>query len=173
MLEHLDQARLVERRIGVGRTREARDAARDRCRHLRFERGLVLEARLAQSRGKVDESRCDDETARVDDTRRVPSRRPRIDTCNDAIGQVKRTFAIDAARRVDDAAVGDFELHAALAIMLITAMRTAIPNVTCGRMTARSPSATGESISTPRFIGPGCITIASGFASASLSCVRP
>ena len=30
-----------------------------------------------------------------------------------------------------------------------------------------------ESISTPRFIGPGCITIASGLASASFSGVRP
>jgi hypothetical protein len=59
------------------------------------------------------------------------------------------------------------------ATMLITAILTAMPNVTCGRITARSPSATGESISTPRFIGPGCITIASGLASASFSCVRP
>ena len=53
--------------------------------------------------------------------------------------------------------------------MLITAIRTAMPKVTCGRITECLPSATAESISTPRFIGPGCITIASGFASASLS----
>ena len=32
-----------------------------------------------------------------------------------------------------------------------------MPNVTCGRITERSPSATAESISTPRFIGPGCM----------------
>ena len=57
--------------------------------------------------------------------------------------------------------------------MLITAIRTAMPNVTCGRITERAPSATAESISTPRFIGPGCMTIASGFASASFSGVRP
>ena len=55
----------------------------------------------------------------------------------------------------------------------ITAMRTAMPNVTCGRITLCGPSATGESISTPRFIGPGCITIASGLASASFSALRP
>ncbi len=33
--------------------------------------------------------------------------------------------------------------------------------------------ATLESISTPRFIGPGCITMASALASASRSCVKP
>jgi hypothetical protein len=57
--------------------------------------------------------------------------------------------------------------------MLITAMRTAMPKVTCGRITECLPSATPESISTPRFIGPGCMTMASGFASASFSGVRP
>ncbi len=38
-------------------------------------------------------------------------------------------------------------------MMLITAMRTAMPKVTCGRMTLWLPSATDESISTPRLIG--------------------
>jgi hypothetical protein len=52
--------------------------------------------------------------------------------------------------------------------MLITAIRTAMPNVTCGRITLRSPSATADSISTPRFIGPGCMTIASGFGQRQL-----
>ena len=54
-----------------------------------------------------------------------------------------------------------------------TAMRTATPFCTCWRITDCAPSATAESISTPRFIGPGCITIASGRASASFSAVRP
>ena len=45
-----------------------------------------------------------------------------------------------------------------------TAMRTATPISTCSRMTDCAPSATIESISTPRFIGPGCITSASGLA---------
>ena len=57
--------------------------------------------------------------------------------------------------------------------MLMTAMRTAMPKVTCGKITDCLPSATLESISTPRFIGPGCNTMASGLASASLSSVRP
>src|SRR5262249_59133965 len=45
-----------------------------------------------------------------------------------------------------------------------TAMRTATPISTCWRMSDWEPSATPVSISTPRFIGPGCITSASGFA---------
>ena len=53
------------------------------------------------------------------------------------------------------------------------AMRMAMQKVTCGRMTDCLPSATLESISTPRFIGPGCSTMASGLASASFSAVRP
>ena len=59
------------------------------------------------------------------------------------------------------------------AMIDITAMRTAMPKVTCGRITLCAPSATAESISTPRLIGPGCITMASGLASASFSGVRP
>ena len=45
-------------------------------------------------------------------------------------------------------------------------MRTARPLVTCSRMTDRGPSATFEAISTPRFIGPGCMTMASLLAIA-------
>ena len=80
--------------------------------------------------------------------------------------------AVDAVFRVDEPAVLDVELQLPPRIDM-TAIRTAIPKVTCGRMTERGPSATAESISMPRFIGPGCITIASGFAAASFSGVRP
>ena len=45
-----------------------------------------------------------------------------------------------------------------------TAIRTATPISTCSRISDCAPSATIESISTPRFIGPGCITSASGLA---------
>src|SRR5205814_2694928 len=40
-----------------------------------------------------------------------------------------------------------------------TAMRTATPFVTWSRMTLWGPSATRESISTPRFMGPGCMMV--------------
>ncbi len=44
-----------------------------------------------------------------------------------------------------------------------TAMRTATPLDTCSVMTDAGPSATSAAISTPRLIGPGAITSASGF----------
>ena len=55
-----------------------------------------------------------------------------------------------------------------------TAMRAATPISTWSwiRLTARS-SATSESISTPRFIGPGCITRTCGAARPSFSRSRP
>ena len=52
-------------------------------------------------------------------------------------------------------------------------MRTAMPKVTCGRITLWLPSATALSIYTPRLMGPGCMTMQSGLASASFSGVRP
>ena len=48
-----------------------------------------------------------------------------------------------------------------------------MPNVTCGRITLCEPSATLLSISTPRLMGPGCMTMQSGLASASFSGVKP
>src|SRR5688572_9682102 len=54
-----------------------------------------------------------------------------------------------------------------------TAMRTATPLRTCSRMTDCGPSATSEEISMPRFMGCGCITMASGLATASRSGVSP
>src|SRR5690606_29204443 len=53
------------------------------------------------------------------------------------------------------------------------AMRIATPISTCSVMIDPGMSATLLSISTPRFIGPGCMTIASGAARASRSGVRP
>ena len=41
-----------------------------------------------------------------------------------------------------------------------TAMRTLTPLATCSTIVDRAESATSAAISTPRFIGPGCITMA-------------
>src|ERR1700754_4151067 len=46
------------------------------------------------------------------------------------------------------------------AMVASTAMRTATPFATCRWITDCGPSATSLAISTSRFIGPGCITIA-------------
>src|SRR6266852_2799769 len=52
-------------------------------------------------------------------------------------------------------------------------MRTATPLATCSRITEYGPSATSDAISTPRFIGPGCMMITSGFARATRALVIP
>ena len=77
VLEHFDQARLVERRVGVGRAGEAGDAAGRGGRHFRFERGLVFEARLAQPRRKVDQAGADDAAGGVDGGVRLEAGRRR------------------------------------------------------------------------------------------------
>ena len=81
---------------------------------------------------------------------------------------------VAAGGGVDQPAVFDQDLHASFPARIdITAMRTAMPKVTWGKMTLWLPSATAEAISTPRLIGPGCITMASGLASCSLAADRP
>mgnify|MGYP003694353147 CR=1 FL=1 len=90
---------------------------------------------------------------------------------------------VEIARRIEDARVGEQD-RAALGdhhghrlrrrgphafgrfrdSASSTAMRTATPISTCSRISDWAPSATAVSISTPRFIGPGCMTSASGLA---------
>jgi hypothetical protein len=67
---------------------------------------------------------------------------------------------------VDGVALAAHRALACSASVRRTAMRTATPFATWVRMTDCGPSATSLSISTSRFMGPGCITIASGRASA-------
>ena len=52
-------------------------------------------------------------------------------------------------------------------------MRTATPLATWLRITEYGPSATSEAISTPRFIGPGCMMMTSGLARRTRSMVIP
>ena len=170
--EHLDQARLVEHRVGIGRARKTGYTAGNRGQHFRFERRLVFESRFAQSDREIDEPWNHGESRRIDHPVGMPAVGRASDSGDASGGDEKRLLGIDALCRIDDAAVSDLDLHADPR-MPITAIRTAMPNVTWGRITECFPSATGESISTPRFIGPGCMTIASGLASASFSSVRP
>jgi hypothetical protein len=175
MGEHLDQAGLVERRIGIRRAGQAGDAARSRGGHFRFQCRLVLEAGLAQAGGEIDQAGADDAAGRIDGAFGDEAGRWRFamtDYC--AVGDEDVRRSVDAVGGIDEAAVLDVDTHdQAPASMAMTAIRTAMPKVTCGRITAWRPSATAESISTPRFIGPGCMTMASGLASASIAWVRP
>jgi hypothetical protein len=59
------------------------------------------------------------------------------------------------------------------AIVASTAMRTATPFATWRWIIDCGPSATALAISTSRFIGPGCMTIAPGFALRKRSVVMP
>ena len=52
-------------------------------------------------------------------------------------------------------------------------MRTAIPLVTCSRITLRSPSASSLSISTPRLMGPGCMMMACGLSQEARVLLSP
>ena len=99
MLQHFDETRLVERRIGVRRTGEARHAAGDRRGDLGFERRLVLEARLAQPRGEVDEARRDDQSRSIDDAIGTPAGRRVADRGDPAVRDIDVADAIHAAAR--------------------------------------------------------------------------
>ena len=72
---------------------------------------------------------------------------------------------------IDEPSLVDFIRRRAQATAKV---RVATPISTCSeiRLTSRS-SAMSEAISTPRFIGPGCMTSAPGFAAPSFSRSRP
>ena len=176
VLEHFHEARLVQRRIGVGRTGEAGHAA-CHCGAAISDSSVALYSKPG-SRSRADRSirpGHDHQAGGIDQHVGVETGGRFADGDNFAGGDKQVRLCVDAVARVDQPAVLDMNLHLIQfpANMLITAMRTAMPNVTCDRITECAPSATAESISTPRFIGPGCMTMASGLASASFSGVRP
>ena len=171
--QHLDQAGFIERGVGVGRDGEAGDTAGHRGGHLGIERRTVLEAGLTQARRHVDQARADHQSLRVDHALRSEAVGGGAERHHAAVGDEDVAHRVRAVGRIDEAAVADLEVHVHAASMDITAMRTAMPKVTWLRMTACAPSAMAESISTPRFIGPGCITMASDFAADSFSAVSP
>ena len=167
MHQAVGQFRLIERGIGIRRHDDAGHAAGNRRRQFGLD-GIEAGA-------EVDQAGADDTAGRIDGLIGDKAGRRRADADDRAFGDEQGGVAlVDPVLRINDAAVLDFYIHVQFpATMLMTAMRTAMPKVTCGRITACAPSATAEWISTPRFIGPGCITMASGLASASFCGVRP
>jgi hypothetical protein len=147
-LEHLHQAGLVEHGVGVGRADQAGHAAGRGGLQFALEHAFVLLPGLAQARGQVDQAGRHDQAAGVDDAVGVKSAaRPggcRWRRCGRRAMAMSATF-VAAAGRVDHAAVANEDLHAWFPAMIdITAMRTAMPKVTCGRITLCAPSATGR-----------------------------
>src|SRR5262249_34955927 len=94
---------------------------------------------------------------------------PWSDIGDAAIFHQQAAFDVQGRGRIDQARIleGDAAVTHAIprASASSTAMRMATPISTCSaiRLTSRS-SAMSEAISTPRFIGPGCITNAPGLA---------
>ena len=140
-------------------------------------------AGLADEGAHVDQAGRDDLAAAVDDLgafRHAGRADAALGLADHAVGDQEIAGEIEVARRIDDPRVGEqdrAELAAVKQHCLIahafgrfrdsassTAMRTATPISTCSRISDCAPSATIESISTPRFIGPGCMTSASGLA---------
>ena len=134
----------------------------------------MLQPGLAQPRGQVDQAGGDDAAGGLEHAVGLEVGARRADADDAAGGDGDVGDLVTARGRVEHAAAAQQDPHASFpAMMDMTAMRTAIPKVTCGRITLCAPSATRESISTPRLMGPGCMTMASGRASASLSGVSP
>src|SRR5262245_9268410 len=144
----------------------------------RGERFTVGLARLADEGAHINQTGGDKLAATVDDVGAFGHA-----GCADAfLGLAYHAFGdqqiadnIEIARRIDDpgigeqdrAAIGQYHRHAFGRFResaSSTAIRTATPISTCSRISDWAPSATMESISTPRFIGPGCMTRAPGFA---------
>ena len=174
-LQHLDQARFVEHRVGVGRAHQAGHATGNRCRHFGLQHARVLVAGFAQPYRQVDQPRRDDAARRINDAVGMKIGADILDRDDLCVGQRQIAALVKTARRVHHPPAPDEYLHSTSfpATIPITAIRTAMPKVTCGRITLWAPSTTAESISTPRLIGPGCITMASGLASCSFSRVSP
>src|SRR5690606_6786166 len=162
--------RMVERRRLVGHQRGARNAAE-------------VERRLVDGEdAEIDQARGDEPAGGIDDL--VAVTRGDLAEGFDPPFDAAQGAGHDAGGR-DQPATGHDQrallLHAhpstRRALRVSTsrqAMRMATPISTWSVTIERpSRSATVLSISTPRFIGPGCMTIASGAALASRSSVSP
>ena len=172
----LHQRHIIDNGARIRHHDKARDPAAQRRARGRRQRLLVLLARLAGLGAQVDQPRRQAQPARVNRLLGVLERhtRPGTELLDDALVDEHAADGVRSRRRVQKARIEDLEAHARPpARRCSTASRTATPISTCCVITERAPSAIELSISTPRFIGPGCITMASSLASASRSAVSP
>src|SRR5690606_11021895 len=128
----------------------------------------VFVARLANEDTRIDQPRQSREAAPVDSLATGGhSLVARIGSGGDyaPVLDQYRADLVEASRRIDDPDILDAQrVHRAFSPSRrgssrasMTAMRTATPISTCASMTLCGPSAMSEAISTPRFIGPGCM----------------
>src|SRR4029077_10955992 len=138
----------------------------------------MLAPGLAGEYAHVDQSGRQHQALAVDDFRVVGFcvvEEARSDIGDSAVLHQKAALDVQLRSRIDQARIAERDpfRHGALRPSRAmpresassTAMRMATPISTCSWMTLTSmSSATAESISTSRFIGPGCMTSAPGLA---------
>src|SRR5678815_1002772 len=121
----------------------------------------------------VEEAGRDDQPRRIElgdvCVGRLPNR------TNLSIDDQDVRYRIHLACGINHAAIFDEQVHELWPpiIRKRIAIRTATPEATWSRITEYGPSATSVAISTPRFIGPGCMMMASGLAPSTLARVKP
>src|SRR5581483_9962067 len=121
----------------------------------------VFPAWLAQVRVQVDKAGQGDQAGGVEDIRAWRGEAlPRAD--DDAVFEVDVPWpaANDGGPLDQPFLAHEVSSPAPPSIRYKTAMRTVTPLATCATIVERSESATSAAISTPRFIGPGCMTMA-------------
>ena len=165
-----DEARRVDRGLGIGHGADGGKAATQRGLRPCRDRFGILEPRFAEVRMKIDESRHDQvalclERAPVERHAPSPSAMP-LPVGVGAPGAGAPDGVGAPGGRAPDRA-------GAPASRYRSAIRTATPFVTCVSISELTPCATAASISTPSFIGPGCITGAPGRIRSTRSAVRP
>ena len=106
-LQHLDQAGLVQRRIGVRRAYQAGHAAGGSGLQLALEHAFVLEPGFAQPRGQVDEPGHDQAARGVDAAIGLETGRHRADGHDAAGGDGHVGPAVTGRGRVDDPAAAN------------------------------------------------------------------
>ncbi len=175
--DEVHRRRIVDHRRGIGLADDGGDAAGGGGLARGRKGFAVAGAGLADKGAHVDQPGCDDPAGAIDDVGAF-GHAGRADAAaafaDGAVGDQHVADPVEIPGGIDQAGVG--EQHRAAvgqhvhafgrlrASASSTAIRTATPISTCSRISDCAPSATIESISTPRFIGPGCITSASGLA---------
>ncbi len=114
VLEHFHQARLIERRIRVGRAGEAGHAARGGGGHLRLQGGPILETGLAQPRREVDQAGADHQAVGLDDPVGMETLGRAADAGDLAGGDEQIALRVDAVGGIDEATVPDMDFHDSL-----------------------------------------------------------
>ena len=186
--DEVDQRHVVDDRLGIGHADDGGDATCRGGAACRGKRLAMLVARLSGEHHRVDQTGSKHAAGAVDDLgiARSACRDAGPEIGDGAVHDQRAALAVETRGGIDQARIDEGNSRGAVPVLVermcrghrlgswrakawSTAMRTATPISTCSRMTLRASSATFESISTPRFIGPGCITSASGLARASLS----